>query len=126
MIQEKQMSGPLLDLKNLIILIKQEKDLEANLILDEGCQLTVSDPKPLIKILNYVINYLNQVSDKALEIGLDLRDQEYLLNMMAFSPANELPPVSDNLKEALQEFKATYEVKHEKGSYIQFIIKFQR
>jgi hypothetical protein len=126
MIQEKQMSGPLLDLKNLIILIKQEKDLEANLILDEGCQLTVSDPKPLIKILNYVINYLNQVSDKALEIGLDLRDQEYLLNMMAFSTIDELPPVSDNLKEALQEFNAAYEVKHEKGSYIQFIIKIQR
>lgn len=120
------MTGPQLDLKNLIILIKEEKDLQANLILDEGCQLAVSDPKPLIKILNYIINYLNQLTESPLEIGLDLRDREYLLNMMAFSPASELPPISDNLSEALQAYNAAYEVKHEKGSYIQFIIKFQR
>ena len=54
------------DLKQLIYLIKDNKDFDANLILDEGCRIETEDPKPLIKPLNYIINYIVFVSCKSI------------------------------------------------------------
>ena len=51
------MSENRVDLKQLIMLIKDNKNFEANLILDEGCILMTEDPKPLVKVVNYIINY---------------------------------------------------------------------
>ena len=46
------------DLKRLIYMIKDTKNLNANLILDDGCVFDTADPKPLVKVINYIINYL--------------------------------------------------------------------
>ena len=41
------------------------KDIEANLILDEGCTFETDDPKPLVKIINYVSNKNHCISNTA-------------------------------------------------------------
>ncbi len=120
------MSENRVDLKRLIMLIKDNKDFEANLILDEGCILMTEDPKPLVKVLNYLINYLGQVSDKPLEISLDLRTTDNLLSMMVYTDKPELPDFSSEIEGALKPYKGSIEKIHERGKYIQFKLSFDR
>ena len=114
------------DLKKLLILINDNKDVPANLILDEGCTFETEDPKPLIKVLNYLINYLNQFAKQPLEISLDLRSSDYLMSLMVYTDTAELPPISDQIDSALKDYKANLEKIHESGKYLQFKISFQR
>lgn len=118
------MSENRVDLKQLIMLIKANKDFEANLILDEGCALMTEDPKPLVKVLNYIINYLGQLSDKPLEISLDLRTNDNLLSIMVYTDKTELPEVSTEIEDVLKSYKATLERIHESGKYLQFKVSF--
>lgn len=112
------------DLKQLIYLIKDNKDFDANLILDEGCRIETEDPKPLIKSLNYIINYLKQLTQNPLEISLDLRDKNHLLSLMAYSDVADLPDISAQLDETLKEYNATKNVIHEKDKYVQIKVSF--
>ncbi len=118
------MSENRVDLKQLIMLIKANKDFEANLILDEGCVLMTDDPKPLVKVLNYLINYLGQQSEKPLEISLDLRSNDHLMSMMVYTDKSDLPEVSSEIDGVLKNYKATLEKIHEAGKYLQFKISF--
>ena len=118
------MSDTRVDLKRLILLIKENKDFEANLILDEGCVLETADPKPLVKVINYFINYLNQLSDQPLEISLDLRISNNLLSLMVYTDKQDLPDISSGIEDVLKTYKASIEQIHEKGKYIQFKISF--
>ena len=112
------------DLKRLILLIKENKEFEANLILDEGCVLETADPKPLVKVMNYFINYLNQISAQPLEIALDLRNNDNLLSFMVYTDVQELPAVSTEIDDVLKSYRASLEKIHEKGKYVQFKISF--
>jgi hypothetical protein len=114
------------DLKRLILMIKESKDFNANLILDEGCFLETADAKPLVKVINYIINYLNQLADRPLEISLDLRSNDYLLSLMVYTDKQELPAASDQLPAVLKDYRAGLDKIHEKGKYLQFKISFAR
>ncbi|TFG98164.1 MAG: hypothetical protein E4H13_10145 [Calditrichales bacterium] len=120
------MSENRVDLKRLILLIKENKDFQANLILDEGCVLETADAKPLIKVINYLINYLNQLSEQPVEISLDLRSSDYLLNLMVYTAAAELPAPSGEVENILKSYNASMEKIHESGKYIQFKVSFAR
>ena len=118
------MSENRVDLKRLILLIKENKDFEANLILDEGCVLETADPKPLVKVINYFINYLNQISAQPLEIALDLRANDNLLSFMVYTDSQELPAINAEISDVLKSYKASMDKIHEKGKYVQFKISF--
>jgi hypothetical protein len=115
-----------IDLKRLIHLIKDTKDFNANLILDEGCVFETADPKPLVKVLNYIINYLNQYAKQPLEISLDLRSTDFLLSMMVYTDQQDLPPISDQVESTLKTYRATMEKIHAQGKYLQFKLSFAR
>ena len=114
------------DLKGLIQLIRENKEFEANLILDEGCIFETEDPKPLVKVLNYLINYLKDLSDRPLEISLDLRPQDFLLSLMAYTDKSDLPSVSDQIDDVLKQYNASLENIHSAGQNFQFKIAFSR
>jgi len=114
------------DLKRLLLMIKESKNFNANLILDEGCFLETADPKPLIKVINYLINYLNQLAKQPLEISLDLRSTDYLISLMVYTDQQELPAISDQIAVALKDYHATIDKIHEKGKYLQFKISFSK
>jgi len=118
------MSENRVDLKQLIMLIKENKNFEANLILDEGCILMTEDPKSLVKVINYMINYLGQLSEQALEISLDLRSNDKLLSLMVYTDKTDLPEVSAEISDVLKTYKATLEKIHETGKYVQFKVSF--
>jgi hypothetical protein len=114
------------DLKQLILRIKESKDFEANLILNEGCTLYTQDTTPLIKVLNYIINYMNQLTEKPLEISLDMRSSDFLLIVMAYTEKSDLPDLSDQLDGALKDYNATLEKLHEAGKYLQLKLSFAK
>ena len=118
------MSENRVDLKQLIMLIKENKDFEANLILDEGCSLMTEDPKPLVKVMNYIINYLTQLSDQAMEISLDLRSNDHLLSFMVYTDQSELPAMSSEIDGVLKNYKASMEKIHQTGKYVQIKVSF--
>ena len=115
-----------IDLKPLIKFIVDQKELKANLILDEGCFLEVEDPKPLIKVLNYFLNYLKQLSHHPIQVGLDLMHDRYLLTFLGYTQAEELSPIPDSVAEALKDYNATYEMQQQKGSFVQIKISFKK
>ncbi len=114
------------DLKAFINLIVDNKDIDANLILDEGCTFETDDPKPLVKVINYVLNYLNQLTDSSLAISLDLMPNNYRVSCMAYTDKEDLDPFSEQVGDALNDYNASYEIKHEKGRYVQIILSFKR
>jgi len=119
------MSENAIDLKNLLILIDQGKDMNANLCLDEGCHIKAADSKTLVKVINYFINLLQPMTTLPLEIGLDLKEDGALLTIMAYTKAGEPPTVSDNVAGALAEYNATFDIVHQPGVNIQCKISFK-
>ena len=114
------------DLKQLIRFIVQEKNIEANLVLDEGCFLETEDVKPLVKVINYLLNYLKELSQHPIEIGLDLMHDKYLLSLLVYTEADSLPAVSDSLQPVLDQYSAKLDLMHEKGKYVQFKIHIRK
>ncbi|KAA3614198.1 MAG: hypothetical protein D8M58_18570 [Calditrichaeota bacterium] len=119
------MANPV-DLKQLIQLINDQKGLDTNLCLDSGCVIDAEDKNSLIKIINYFLNYLHQLSDKTMEISLDLMGSSILMVLMSFTDKDSLPEISPNLKGALDSFKAKYELVHKAGNYVQIKIEFAK
>ncbi len=112
----------MLDLKQLLLLICDNKtDIETNLILDEGCVIHTVDPKPLVKVLNYVLNFLAGLTDQPLQISLDLHEKSCTMGLMALSAARDIPQLSENVAATLADYRATVETIHEKGRY--FLVK---
>jgi hypothetical protein len=120
------MPASTVDLKSLLFMIRENKDVEANLILDEGCFLETDDIKPLVKVINYILNYLQQITDKPIEVGLDLRGKDYLMNFLAYTGAETLPELSDQLEGALSSYDASLEKKFEAGKNVQLKIHFRK
>ena len=73
-----------IDLKLLIQLIDDQKDIETDLILDEGCRITAEDQAPLVKIINYFMNYLHALSNSPLQISLDLMGKVDVIKITAY------------------------------------------
>ena len=120
------MAEQMIDLKQLLLLIHKNKDFNANFILDEGCIIKSEDPKPLVKVLNYLINYLSPLTQAPLEISVDLRGQDVLLSMMAYTDKSDPESLSDQVAETLNDYNAKIETIHESGKYLQFKISFAR
>lgn len=114
----------MIDLRKLMLMIQEQKQMKANMALEFDCELDSEDPTPLIKVINYIINYLSQLSDNALEISLNPYREGYMMSFALFTDIMELPAMSDQLEDALQIYNATMQVKHDQGKYVQIIITF--
>ena len=112
------------NLKQLIQLINDGKDIDTDLCLDEGCIIQVEDPKPLVKVINYVMNYLAQLSKGMMNISLDLSGDSVHMNFLMPTDASDLPEVNAEVSNVLNDYKATLEQKHEAGKYVQMNINF--
>jgi len=113
-----------INLKQLIQLINDGKDLNTDLCLDEGCFIEAEDPKPLVKVINYVMNYLANLSKEMMSISLDLNGDSVLLNFLVPTTSSELPEINAEVNSVLGAYKASLERKHEAGKYVQIKILF--
>ena len=115
-----------IDLKQLLFLIREQKELEINYILDEGCVLETEDAKPLIKVINYFFNYLAQLTQHPLEVSLDLLPETYKLSFLAYCSLETLPDLSDQIQKALDDYNATFKVTHLPDKYVQVNVAFKK
>ncbi|MBN2425937.1 MAG: hypothetical protein JXR46_10540 [Calditrichaceae bacterium] len=113
-----------MDLRNLMMMIKEKKEMNANMSLEFDCKIDTEDPAPLVKVINYIINYLTPLTSQAIEISLNAYREGSMLSFAAFTDKTELSPISDQIEEALKNYNATLKVTHEQGKYIQIIINF--
>jgi hypothetical protein len=115
-----------IDLKQMLFLIHDQKDIEANFILDEGCTIESENPKPLIKVLNYLFNFMAQFTEQPMEISLDLMSDSYRLTFLSFCDLQEEPAISDQLADALNDYNAEFSMTNHAGQYLQLVITFKR
>jgi hypothetical protein len=114
----------LIDLRDLILMIKEKKDLNANLALEFDCKIEVSDLKPLVKIVNYVVNYISQLASDTMQIALNASMSGHVLVFMASSQATEFPVISEQLVDALKEYNATIELGGEPSKFVRLKMTF--
>ena len=112
----------IIDLRDLMMMINEKKQLNANLSLEFDCQIEVDDPKPLVKVINYAINYLTQLSDQQLMISLNAGVSGYVLAFTVATDKTEFPVINEQVPQALEIYKATIETDGAPGKYAQLRI----
>jgi len=116
----------MLDLRDLMKKIQEQKQMNANLSLEFDCIVETDDPTPLIKVINYIINYMTPLTDKPLEISVNAQMSGVLFSFSIFTEQTTFSPLSDQLDAALLNYNASYQVKQEEGKYFQIIITFKK
>ena len=114
------------DLRDLILMIKEQKQLNANLALEFDCLIETDDVKPLIKVINYAINYINQLADQPQQISLNGSMSSIIIAFTTFTELMELPAINPQVNEALLQYNAMLEQKGEAGKYTQLLISFKK
>jgi hypothetical protein len=112
------------DLRKLILMIKDQKQVNANFSLEFDCEIETDDIKPLVKVINYAINYLSQLTDLPLEISLNASMSGITISFTTFTDVVELPAINPQVSEALVSYNAVLEQKGEPGKYTQLLITF--
>lgn len=119
-----QMTETSIDLGNLLNYILDQKKVETTLNIGPECKVNAEDPKPLVKIINYLINYLKQITTESINVSLNTQSSGCLLCFIVSTDVKELPPISDDLNEALKPYYAAMRIVFEEGKYAQIIITF--
>jgi hypothetical protein len=115
-----------IDLRDLIMSIKEQKQLDANLSLEFDCRLDVEDYKPLVKVINYAINYVHQLQNQPMQISLNAGGDGYMLGFTAFTDHAEFPSLSEQAVEACSAYQATLKQSGEAGKYVKILMTFKQ
>jgi hypothetical protein len=118
------MTEPPDDLGKLLNFIIDNKDIEATVNICPKCKINAEDLKPLVKIINYLINYLTRLTDDMIDITLKKQSAGCLLCFIVSTNHKELPPLSDNINDALQPYNGAMKIVFEEGKYVQILICF--
>jgi hypothetical protein len=113
-----------IDLRDLILKIKEHKQIDTNLALEFDCFIEADDITALVKVINYAINYINQLTDQPLHISLNSTNRDITLSIMAFTTQSDFPEISPKVNEALEPYNAMLEQKFEPNKYAQLLIHF--
>jgi len=115
-----------IDLRNLMLMIKEKKEIECTLALEFDCKIEVDNIESLVKVINYTINYISQLANQPMQISLYAGYSEHTLVFTAFSAATEFPPISENVSEALLPYNATISFDGEAGKFVQLKLTFKK
>ncbi len=119
------MEKELIDLRELVMMIKEKKNMNANLSLEFDCRVEVEDYRPLVKVINYAINYITALTDQPMQITLNAGGGGYMLAFTAFSSRTEFPPVSEQVMEALKPYNATITPGGEPSKFVKLVLFFK-
>ena len=113
-----------IDIGSLINFVVENKKVSTTTNICRESKVNAEDPKSLVKIINYLINYLKKITNDAIDITLKEQSAGYLLCFIISTNEKKLPPLSDKLNEALKSYKAAMRVVFEEGKYAQVLISF--
>lgn len=114
------------DLRDLILMIKEQKQVNANFSLEFDCVVETDDITPLVKVINYAINYISQLTDQPQEISLNASMSGITIGFTTFTDKLELPAINPQVNEALVAYNAILEQKGDPGKYTQLLITFKQ
>jgi hypothetical protein len=120
------MANETIDLRNLMIMIKEKKGIDCTLALEFDCKIEVEDLEPLIKVINYCINYIQQLAKQPMQISLYAGFSEHTLVFTAFTDAADFPAISENVSEALIAYNTTVNFDGEAGKFAQIKLTFHK
>ena len=120
------MEKEVVDLRDLILKIKEQKELNANLALEFDCVIETDDVNSLVKVINYAINYINQLADEPQQISLNASMSGIIIGFTTFTDLLDLPAINPQVNEALVPYNAVLEQKGERGKYTQLLISFRK
>ena len=112
------------DLRDLIFKIKEQKQMNANLSLEFDCLIETDDVKPLIKVFNYAINYISQLSVQPQQIDLNKSMSGIVISFTAFTSQTDIPDINPQVDDVLESYDAVLEQKGEPGKFVQLLIRF--
>lgn len=115
-----------INLRELILRIKQHKDFESHLCLDLGCSIEGDDTKSLIKAINYIINYMKECGQGEMQIDLDSHNSKHQLVFIIHTEKAEIPPPDLQLHAVLESYGATAEWFFEPEKYAKCQITFTK
>lgn len=124
--RKANMEKEIVDLRDLILMIKEQKQMNANLALEFDCVIEADDVKPLIKVINYAINYISRLTDQQQQISLNASMSGITISFTAFTTSSDLPAINPQVNEALAPYNAVMEQKGEPGKYTQLLISFRK
>jgi hypothetical protein len=116
----------IVDVKKLLLWINKEKQVGAELCLDLDCKIAAFDHRPLIKVLNHIIDYLRSLTDRPLQIGLSAHREYFVISFLAVSVTSPIPPIGPGVAEVIGQFGGTLESVSESGHFAKVLLKFQR
>jgi hypothetical protein len=122
--ETNQVTDSSIDLGNLLNFIIDQKKVNTTVDIGPECKVNAEDPKPLVKIINYLINYLIQITKDPINVTLNTQSSGCLLCFIVSTDVSELPPLSENIDEALKPYNAAMRIVFEEGKYVQIILNF--
>lgn len=120
------MAAEVIDLRDLMMKVQEMKKMSANLALEFDCVIEVEDINPLVKVINYSINYITQLTEQELQISLNQSMSGITLSFTAFTETTELPAINEQVIDALKQYQGSIELKSEPGKYAQLLILFKK
>ena len=114
------------DLRDLMMTIQEKKQMNANLELEFDCVIEVEDITPLVKVINYAINYITQLSDEQMQISVNATMSNITLGFTTFTNKETFPPINPQAQDMLKQYSAAMELKSEVGKYAQLLIIFTK
>ena len=114
------------DFRDLMMTIQENKEMNANLSLEFDCVIEVEDVKPLVKVINYAINYIAQLSDEQMQISVNATLSNITLGFTTFTSKETFPPINEQAQDLLKQYSASMELKSEVGKYAQLLIVFTK
>ncbi|MBL7960492.1 hypothetical protein JNL27_09675 [bacterium] len=114
----------LIDLRELILLIKQNKEFDSHVCLDLGCSIEGHNAKPLVKTINYIINYLKEAGNGEIQIDLDSHHSKHQLVFIVHTGKQTLPPPSDQLQSIMNSYYGTIQWIFEPEKYAKCQLSF--
>ena len=120
------MAKETIDLRNLMLMIKEKKEMDCTLALEFDCKIEVEEIEPLVKVINYSINYISQLANQPMQVSLYAGFSEHTLVFTAFTAATDFPAISENVSEALLSYNATIGFDGEAGKFAQLKLTFNK
>ena len=114
------------DLRSLMMTIQEKKQADANLELEFDCIIEVEDITPLVKVINYAINYISQLSDQTMQISVNATMSNITLGFTTHTTKDSFPPINPQAQDLLKQYSASLQLKSETGKYAQLLIVFTK
>ncbi len=115
-----------INLKQIIEWVYSDRLPHAHLCLDLGCTLTFQDPKPLARIVEDVIEYLQSISNEEIQIDLDAHNNKHQLVFIIHTDKDRLTALPRNTMDAVKQYRGEWCTEFEPRKYFKIQITFKK